>query len=84
MLGVCSVHPEAGVSVPDSEEAYVKRAMIESSAEVAALVSAEKLGTAAAFVVGPITALTHLVTEVNLPEQIVEPYRRQGLTIVQG
>jgi DeoR/GlpR family transcriptional regulator of sugar metabolism len=47
MLGVCSVHPEAGVSVPDSEEAYVKRAMIESSAEVQPMVSAEKLGTAA-------------------------------------
>lgn len=84
MLGVCSVHPEAGISVPDCEEAYVKRAMIESSAEVAALVSAEKLGTAASFVVAPITALTHLVTEAGLPEQVIEPYRRQGLTIVQG
>ncbi len=82
MLGVCSVHPEAGVSVPDSEEAYVKRAMIESSAEVAALVSTEKLGTAASFVVAPITALTHLVTEAGLPETMLAPYRQRGLTIV--
>ncbi|TLN04218.1 DeoR/GlpR transcriptional regulator [bacterium] len=82
MLGVCSVHPEAGVSVPDSEEAYVKRAMIESSAEVAALVSTEKLGTAASFVVAPITALTHLVTEAGLPEAMLAPYRQRGLTIV--
>ncbi|WP_075075284.1 DeoR/GlpR family DNA-binding transcription regulator [Longilinea arvoryzae] len=84
MLGVCSLHPEVGLSVPDSEEAYVKRAMIESSAEVAALVSAEKLGTAAPFVVAPISALTHLVTETGLPEPVLDDYRRLGLTIVQG
>lgn len=84
MLGVCSLHPEAGLSVPDSEEAYVKRAMIDSSAEVAALVSAEKLGTAAPFVVAPVTALTHLVTEAGLPEEVLEPYRKAGLTILQA
>ncbi len=84
MLGVCSLHPEAGLSVPDSEEAYVKRAMIESSAEVAALVSAEKLGTAAPFVVAPISALTHLVTETGLPEPVLDAYRRRGITIVQA
>ncbi len=83
MLGVCSLHPEAGLSVPDHEEAYVKRAMIESSAEVAALVSTEKLGTAAPFIVAPVRALTHLVTEAGLPEAVLEPYRKGGLTIVQ-
>ena len=84
LLGVCSVHPEVGLSIPDSEEAYIKRAMIESSAEVAALVSAEKLGTAAPFVIGPITALTHLVTEASLPDSLLAPYRAKGVTILQA
>jgi len=73
-----------GLSIPDSEEAYIKRAMIESSAEVAALVSAEKLGTAAPFVIGPITALTHLVTEAGLPDAQLAPYRAQVVTILQA
>jgi len=84
LLGVCSVHPEVGLSIPDSEEAYIKRAMIDSSAEVAALVSAEKLGTAAPFVIGPITALTHLVTEAGLPDAQLAPYRAQVVTILQA
>jgi DeoR/GlpR family transcriptional regulator of sugar metabolism len=84
MLGVCSLHPEAGISVPDLEESYVKRAMIAGAAEVVALASAEKLGTAAAYVVGPIGELTHLVTERGVSADILAPYRAAGVTVVQG
>src|SRR5437867_9611940 len=45
-LGVGSVHPDIGISTSNLEEAYVKRAMIASSAEVVAMTSAEKIGTA--------------------------------------
>ncbi|MEW5873367.1 MAG: DeoR/GlpR family DNA-binding transcription regulator [Chloroflexota bacterium] len=83
-MGICSLHPEVGISIPDSEEAHVKRAMINSSAEVAALVSAEKLGTASPYIVAPIEALTHLVTEAAIPSSVLEPYRRRGITILQG
>jgi DeoR/GlpR family transcriptional regulator of sugar metabolism len=84
MLGVCSLHPEAGISVPDLEESYVKRAMIAGAAEVVALASAEKLGTAAAYVVGPIGELTHLVTERGVSADTLAPYRAAGVTVVQG
>jgi DeoR/GlpR family transcriptional regulator of sugar metabolism len=84
MLGICSLHPEVGISVPGLEEAYVKRAMIASSAEVVALASAEKLGTAATYTVGPLSDLTHLVTEPGLPRELLEPYRAVGITIVTG
>ncbi|MBI1878764.1 MAG: DeoR/GlpR transcriptional regulator [Chloroflexi bacterium] len=67
MLGICSLHPEVGITVPDLEEAYVKRAMIASAAEVVALASVEKLGTAATYTVGSLTELTHLVTEPGSP-----------------
>jgi len=83
LMGSCSLHPEVGISTPDSEEAHVKRAMIASSAEVAALVSVEKLGTAAPYVVAPIDSLTHLVTQLDAPEALLEPYRRQGITVIQ-
>jgi DeoR/GlpR family transcriptional regulator of sugar metabolism len=82
MLGVCSLHPQGGISVPDLEEAYVKRAMIAGAAEVVALASAEKLGTAAAYTVGPISDLTHIVTERGIPDEALVAYQAQGITIV--
>lgn len=84
MLGICSLHPEVGISTPELEEAYVKRAMIASSAEVVALASLEKLGTAATYTVGPLSDLTHLVTEPGVPNELLEPYRALGITIMTG
>jgi DeoR/GlpR family transcriptional regulator of sugar metabolism len=83
MLGICSLHPETGITVPDLEEAYVKRAMIASAAEVVALASAEKLGTAATYTVGPLTELTHLVTEPGVSDELLAPYRALGITIIR-
>ena len=43
VLGVCALHPEAGLSTDDLEEAHVKRAMVAASADVIALATADKL-----------------------------------------
>ena len=82
MLGVCSLHPQDGISVPDLEEAHVKRAMIAGAAEVVALASAEKLGTAAPYIVGPIGDLTHIVTEREIPDEVLAAYQAQGITLI--
>jgi len=82
MLGVCSLHPHDGISVPDLEEAHVKRAMIAGAAEVVALASAEKLGTAAQYIVGPIGDLTHIVTEREIPGEVLAAYQAQGITLI--
>jgi DeoR/GlpR family transcriptional regulator of sugar metabolism len=83
-LGIGSLHPDAGISTLDIEEVYVKRALIASAAEVVALTSAEKLGTAAPYIVGPISDLTHLVTERSIPDEMLAPYRRKGVTIIRA
>jgi DeoR/GlpR family transcriptional regulator of sugar metabolism len=84
LLGICSLHPESGISVPNMDEAQVKQAMLASAAEVIALASEEKLNTAAQYIVGPIHELTHLVTEKSVPEEILAPYRKCGVTVLQG
>ncbi len=83
-LGIGSLHPEVGISTLDLEEAYVKRAMIASAAEVVALTSAEKLGTAAPYIIGPLSDLTHLVTERSVPDEVLAPYRALGITVVRA
>ena len=83
-LGIGSIHPEVGISTFDVEEAAVKRAMIASAAEVVAITPAEKLGTAAPYIVGPLSDLTHLVTERSVPNEVLAPYRALGITIVRA
>jgi DeoR/GlpR family transcriptional regulator of sugar metabolism len=82
VLGVCSLHPEVGITVLELEESYVKRAMIANAAEVVAVSSADKLGSAAPFVVAPLDELTQLVTEESAPAEQVAEYRALGIEVV--
>ncbi|MGH7687616.1 MAG: DeoR/GlpR family DNA-binding transcription regulator [Candidatus Dormibacteria bacterium] len=82
VLGVCSVHPEIGITVNQLDESYVKRLMIENAAEVVAVASADKLGTAGAFVVAPIEELTRLVIEQPPASVDLDAYRARGVEIV--
>jgi DeoR/GlpR family transcriptional regulator of sugar metabolism len=79
---VCSLHPEIGITVLEHEESYVKRAMIASSAEVVAVASAEKLGSAGPYVVAPIAELTHIVTDSSATDAVLSPYRELGVEVV--
>jgi DeoR/GlpR family transcriptional regulator of sugar metabolism len=83
-LGVCGLHPEIGVTVPDIEERHVKAAMIEGAAEVVALADADKLGTMMPFVVAPLREVTHLVTDVDIDDVALAPYRALGIAVIQA
>jgi DeoR/GlpR family transcriptional regulator of sugar metabolism len=82
VLGVCSLHPEVGITVMEREESCVKRAMIANAAEVVAVSSVDKLGSAAPYVVAPLEELTHLVTERSAPPEQVAEYRALGIEVV--
>ena len=82
VLGLCSLHPEVGITVMELEESYVKRAMIANAAEVVAVSSADKLGSAASFVIAPLDELTYLVTEKTAPDDQLADYRARGVEVV--
>ena len=82
-LGVCSLHPDLGITIPCLDESYVQRAMIQNAAEVIALASAEKLNTASTHIVAPLSELTQLVTNKDVDDEVLEPYRAQGMTIIR-
>ena len=62
-LGLCSLHPEAGIGVSEVDEAQINRTTMMRSAEVAALVTADKLATILPYIVAPASFLTYLVTD---------------------
>ena len=80
LLGAGSLHPEYGIRTPEMDEVFIKRAMIEASAEVAALVSAEKLGTALPYLVAPVRALTHLISDAS--QEALAPYQEMGISTI--
>lgn len=80
-MGVCSVHPEAGLSTGDYEEAGVKRALSAAAAETIVLASPEKLATASPYQVIPLDDLSALVTMASVPAELLAPYRARGITI---
>ncbi|QBD75522.1 DeoR/GlpR transcriptional regulator [Ktedonosporobacter rubrisoli] len=82
-LGICSLHPDMGISTNHLEEAYLKRAMVERSAEVIALVSPEKLNTASSYRIGPLTELSEIITEREVAEELLAPYRNLGITVTR-
>ena len=56
--------------------------MVEASAEVIALATADKLHTASPWVVGPLAEVTHLVTDAG--EELTDDYAAAGLTVVRA
>jgi DeoR/GlpR family transcriptional regulator of sugar metabolism len=83
LMGICSLHPEFGISTDNLEEAYLKRAMMVCSAEVVALASPEKLNTAASYIVGELRELSEIITERTVSDELLEPYRTLGITVTQ-
>src|SRR4051795_7294505 len=62
-LGVTGVHPEAGLTTGDADEAAMKRVLSGRAAETYVLASAEKVGAASRFTVLPLTSVAGVVTD---------------------
>jgi DeoR/GlpR family transcriptional regulator of sugar metabolism len=80
VLGICSLHPDVGVTTLDDQEASVKRAMVASAGEVIALATAEKLRTASPWVVAQLAEIDYLVTDGS--DELTRPYASAGIDVV--
>ncbi len=83
-MGVTGIHPKAGLSTGDLEEAHVKRALSASSAETIVLASPEKLNAASAFVIAPITGVSEIVVLRNTPAESTREFELLGITVTRA
>lgn len=83
-MGVTGVHPEAGLTTGDLEEAHIKRALHESAAETIVLASSEKLGAASPYLVAPLGEISGLVVERSVPADVTRVYERMGITVTRA
>ena len=81
-LGVTGVHPTAGLTTGDADEAAIKRAWTERAAETYVLGSGEKIGAASPFEVVPLAAVTAVVTDASAPARGVAELRAAGVDVL--
>ncbi|ANZ34732.1 DeoR family transcriptional regulator [Lentzea guizhouensis] len=65
LLGVTGVHPEAGLTTGDADEAAMKRTLARQAAETYVLASSEKIGAASRFSVLPLDEVAGVVTDAD-------------------
>lgn len=80
-MGATGVHPEAGLSTGDAEEAAVKRALHERAAETVVLASAEKLMAASPFVITPLREVSSVVVPDGTAARTVKALRSSGVKV---
>ncbi|NKJ51075.1 DeoR family transcriptional regulator [Burkholderia sp. SG-MS1] len=83
-MGVTGVHPTAGLSTGDLEEAYVKRALAARSAETVVLATKEKLNAASAYAIGDVTLAQTVVVERSTDAQLTAPLEAAGVSVVRA
>jgi len=80
-MGVTGVHPKAGLSTGDAEEAAVKRALHGRAADTVVLASAEKLMAASPFDVAPLKELSLLLVPSRTPDRTLRALRAGGVKV---
>lgn len=83
-MGVTGVHPAAGLSTGDFEEAAIKRALSERAAETVVLASQSKLRAASQFVIGELTLAQTIVVEKETDAALTKPIEAAGVTVVRA
>jgi len=82
-MGVTGIHPEAGLTTGDFEEACIKRAFSGRAAETIVLASPEKINTASSFAIGEVSLANTMVVEDGTDRAWINAITEKGVTIVK-
>jgi len=82
LLGVTGVHPTAGLTTGDVEEAAMKRALAARAADTYVLASAEKIGAASPYRVLPLSEVAGIVTDTAADHPTLAELRDGGVAIL--
>lgn len=82
IMGVTGVHPEAGFTTGNFEEACVKRALAQQAAETIVMASPEKINAVSPFTIGDVAMASTVITDTPWDEKNADLLLKQGLTLV--
>ena len=81
-LGVTGVHPTAGLTTGDPEEAAMKRVLASRAAETYVLASEEKIGTASRFGVVALGEVAGIVTDADPADPTLRELVAAGVRLI--
>lgn len=81
-MGVTGIHPDAGLTTGDFEEACIKRAFSGRAAETIVLASPEKINTASSFVIGDVSLANTIVVDGNTDEDWIRLLSEKGVSVI--
>ncbi|WP_192456736.1 DeoR/GlpR family DNA-binding transcription regulator [Musicola keenii] len=82
-MGVTGVHPQAGFSTGDLEEAYIKRALAARAAETMVMATRDKLNVASPYAIGDLSLAGTLIVDDDVPGALTLPFEQAGLAVVR-
>ncbi|KVG25355.1 DeoR family transcriptional regulator [Burkholderia ubonensis] len=83
-MGVTGVHPAAGLTTGNFEEAGIKRALAGRAAETVVLASSSKLNAASPFVIGELALAQTIVVEDATDAALTKPIEAAGVAVVRA
>ena len=84
LIGVTGVHPEAGLTTGDAEDAAMKRALAARAAETYVLASSEKIGTASRYRVLPWGQITGIITDAAPTDDVIKQLSAVDIEILHA
>ena len=82
ILGVCSVHPQVGLTTHVREEIFLKQRMVEVSDRIIVPATEEKLDTAHHYVIGGPKSFHALVVDDSVALSHRKPYQDLGIEVL--
>jgi DeoR/GlpR family transcriptional regulator of sugar metabolism len=83
-MGVTGIHPEAGLTTGDAEEAVMKRAIAEASGELVVMASSEKLLAASSFVILDTNRANTVLVPDDTKEATVRQFTSLGIEVIHA
>jgi DeoR/GlpR family transcriptional regulator of sugar metabolism len=81
ILGLCAIDADNGIAAFHSEDAQMKRALLERSGSAAIAVLNEKLSASAPFHVSAVDVVADLVVEADAPKQVMSGFESRGVRV---
>jgi DeoR/GlpR family transcriptional regulator of sugar metabolism len=84
LLVLAGVHPDAGLTAGEAEEAALRRILIGRTADTCVLASIEKLGTVCAYKVTDLAEVAGIITDAPADHPAVREFRGRGVHVIEA
>ena len=80
-MGICALHPTSGVTTIDYEESEVKKTIVGVSKQVIAVTPRDRLNSAEAFYICPLSAVNTIITDGDADQEMEEFSGQNGIKV---